>query len=278
MTISIVIPTFNDGQFLKRCLASVAAQTLPASEVIIVDDGSTSPDALDGLACAVQQFPATRVIRQLNAGPAAARNRGLDECSGEFVAFVDADDELTPNNLAWKREIFDKIPDAAAVFGGFLAVWPDGRRSQSDWRHYLGPLDASLIDRRGGIPGGLPLYMFRRTALEAIGGLDEELRVMEDFDAIIRLGRQGGRFAGSNELIYIRTIRPLSTSRGSLRRVFGATLKFLSKARSNRYFGRKELLRRYLEAVKRPVGVARLRLSLRQTRRQDRRCGRGRSI
>jgi glycosyltransferase involved in cell wall biosynthesis len=192
------------------------------------------------------------MIRQQNAGPAAARNRGLERCRSEFVVFVDADDELMPNNLACKFAMFS-APDLVAAFAGFTAISPDGRRFASTWRDYLGPLEPGLIGRRGGLPGGLPLYMFRTAALKEISGLDEDLRIMEDFDAIIRLGRAGGCFVGSNEPIYIRHIRPFSVSRGSSLRLFADTLKFLSKARRENYFGRMELLRRCLQAIVRVI-------------------------
>ena len=248
-SISVIVPTYDDGYLLEPCLASIAEQTMAAHEVIVVDDGSTNSDALLGLSRALKRFPTVRILRQSNAGPAAARNCGLRECDGDFVVFVDADDRLTPDSLAVKFANFDAAPEVVASFGGFIWVLEDGRRIESSWRDYHAPLQPNLIGKPGGIPGGLPLYMFRTTDLKALGGLDETLKVMEDFDLLIRLGRRGGIFAGSNGPTYIRHLRPQSHSRHSKLRALKGTFRFLSKARKHRYFDRLELSRRYFHAL-----------------------------
>jgi glycosyltransferase involved in cell wall biosynthesis len=82
--ISVVIPCFNGAQFLRETLESVRHQTYPAHEVIVVDDGSTD----DSAAIA---GPPVRVIRQTNQGESVARNRGIDEATANWIAFLDAD-------------------------------------------------------------------------------------------------------------------------------------------------------------------------------------------
>lgn len=90
MTLSIIIPAFNAASFIADCLASVVR---PGVEVIVVDDGST-----DGTGDIVEtDFPAVRVIRQPNQGVSAARNAGIRSATGDFLAFVDADDRLSPD-------------------------------------------------------------------------------------------------------------------------------------------------------------------------------------
>ena len=97
--ISLIIPVYNAGPWLAPCLASITAQTHPAWECILVDDGSTdqSPAACDEAVAADSRF---RVIHQANAGPAAARQTGLEAARGEWLCFVDGDDWLPPEYLA----------------------------------------------------------------------------------------------------------------------------------------------------------------------------------
>lgn len=92
-TVSVVIPCYNASPFLRETLDSVLAQTYPAAEVLVIDDGSTD----DSAAIAESYGPPVRVIRQENQGESVARNRGIDEAAGDWVAFLDADD-------LWHRE------------------------------------------------------------------------------------------------------------------------------------------------------------------------------
>src|SRR5215216_152427 len=95
--VSIIIPAFNAAEFIGETLASVAAQTFKNHEVIVVNDGS--PDTED-LERELKRYPARlQYIKQENRGAAAARNTGLRAASGEFVAFLDADDTWLPNFL-----------------------------------------------------------------------------------------------------------------------------------------------------------------------------------
>ena len=94
--LSLVVPVYNVAPFLERCMASLAAQKLDDMEIVIVDDGSTDscPEILADYAA---RHPQMRVIRQENGGLSAARNTGLDNISGEYLAFVDSDDWIEPH-------------------------------------------------------------------------------------------------------------------------------------------------------------------------------------
>jgi len=93
--ISVVIPVYNGAAFIQRCLDSVFAQAFPAEEVIVVDDGSTddTPNILD------RNKTRIRAIRQANSGRSTARNAGLRAARGDYVAFLDADDQFWPDHL-----------------------------------------------------------------------------------------------------------------------------------------------------------------------------------
>jgi glycosyltransferase involved in cell wall biosynthesis len=127
--ISVIIPLFNKAPFVARALQSVAAQTFTDFELIVVDDGSTD----DG-AKIVERFGDSRIrlIRQENAGPGAARNRGLAEARGELIAFLDADDEWLPQFLAESAQSLDTEASAAAVSSGYLE-FPAGDSRAKMW-------------------------------------------------------------------------------------------------------------------------------------------------
>jgi glycosyltransferase involved in cell wall biosynthesis len=115
--LSVIIPLFNKRAYVQRALESIAAQTLDDFEVIVVNDGST-----DGSDEIVKQFPdqRLRLINQPNAGPGAARNRGIAEARGELLAFLDADDEWTADYLQASVRALDDAPQAAAVTSGYV--------------------------------------------------------------------------------------------------------------------------------------------------------------
>ena len=131
MRVSIIIPLYNKAPYVRRALDSIAAQTLTDFEVIVVDDGSTD----DGAAI-VADYPDARfrMIRQLNAGPGAARNAGLAQVQGEFIAFLDADDEWLPNYLKVGVSQLENLgPEVASVTSGYIE-YPSGRSTESMWR------------------------------------------------------------------------------------------------------------------------------------------------
>ncbi len=94
-TISCIVPVYNSEAYLGQALDSILAQTLPATEIIIIDDGST--DATPMIAAKYARH--VSYIRQENQGPAGARNAGLRVASGDFLAFLDADDTWCPEKL-----------------------------------------------------------------------------------------------------------------------------------------------------------------------------------
>lgn len=104
--ISVIIPTHNGERLIAETLRSVLAQTLSPDEVIVVDDGST-----DGTADVVAGFPSpVRIVDNSRGGPAAARNRGIEEAQGPFIAFVDHDDLWREDKLALQMEAFREDP------------------------------------------------------------------------------------------------------------------------------------------------------------------------
>jgi GT2 family glycosyltransferase len=141
--VSVIVPLYNKAAFVRRALDSVASQTFADFETIVVDDGST-----DGGAAVVAEYADSRfrLVAQPNAGPGAARNRGVAEAAGEFLAFLDADDEWLPDYLGEGLRLLDDFSGAAAATSGYFEH-PPGLSREGMWRgrgiadgpHRLGP-------------------------------------------------------------------------------------------------------------------------------------------
>ncbi len=104
--VSVIVPVYNGATFLRETVGSVLGQTYAASEVIVVDDGSS--DASDQV---VAEFPAVRYLRKANGGPASARNLGITASSFEFLAFIDQDDLWHPAKLERQIACFEAEPE-----------------------------------------------------------------------------------------------------------------------------------------------------------------------
>jgi glycosyltransferase involved in cell wall biosynthesis len=128
--VSVIVPLYNKAPYVLRTLESIAAQGMADFEVIVVDDGST-----DGGADLVANFPDPRfrLVRQANAGPGAARNRGLREAAAPYVAFVDADDIWLPGFLEQNVALLERCRAAAAVGCGWFEH-PSGVFRPQRWR------------------------------------------------------------------------------------------------------------------------------------------------
>ena len=110
--VSVIIPTYNREKLISRAIESVLAQVYPVYEIIVVDDGST-----DATKSVLAPFNGKiKYIYQKNAGIAEARNRGIKESSGEYIAFLDSDDYWAPEKLAEQVKVLDANPQVGIVF------------------------------------------------------------------------------------------------------------------------------------------------------------------
>jgi glycosyltransferase involved in cell wall biosynthesis len=122
--ISVVTSLYNKGNCVERAIRSALGQTVPCSEILVVDDGSVDggPGVVEGI-----EDPRIRLIRQANRGPAGARSRGAEEGLGELIAFLDADDEWKPWFLESIVKLRGQCPDAGAYATAYEIQEPDGR-------------------------------------------------------------------------------------------------------------------------------------------------------
>ncbi|MFW5634392.1 MAG: glycosyltransferase family 2 protein [Erythrobacter sp.] len=182
--VSVVIPAYNRAATLGRAVASVLAQDHRALEVIVVDDGSTdaTPEVIAGLA-----DPRLRSVRQPNRGVSAARNRGIAEARGDFIAFLDSDDEWLPGKLARQLAVFAASGrEVGLVYGGLEILGADGVRSILP-RH-VGPVFEPLLVENV-LFGFSSNALMRSEVFETVGGFDESLPAIEDYDLALRIAR-----------------------------------------------------------------------------------------
>jgi glycosyltransferase involved in cell wall biosynthesis len=127
-TISVVIPCYNAAPFLCETLDSVFNQTYPVLEVLVIDDGST-----DGSGQIADSYgPPVRVIRQKNQGESVARNRGMDEARGDWIALLDADDRWVPYKLERQMDALRQAPDdVVCVYSDFVLFGSVRRQTMS---------------------------------------------------------------------------------------------------------------------------------------------------
>lgn len=187
--VSVVVPVYNCRPYLASCLESALAQTYPALEVIVVDDGST-----DGSAELLAAFAGRiRVVAQRNAGAAAARNLGASHARGSFLAFLDSDDTWDPEKTAAQVALLQRHPRAVATYCDHRTIDAAGQLTG-----YSEALDAPrssgriVEDLLHGVRIKSPtLVMLRRQVFEDVGGFDPTLRYAEDHDLFIRLALAG---------------------------------------------------------------------------------------
>lgn len=179
--VSVIIPTYNCGPLLPGAVKSVRAQGYSDYEIIVVDDGSTdeTSEVLRTLS-GEDLF----VIKQENAGPAAARNSGIAAAQGEWVAFLDADDLWLPGKLAAQLAIIQANPEVAFTFAGERRWYPNGRSEDVFYRGTGSPL---LLELLAGNRFGTPTVIVQRRCLEAVGMFDPSLTTGEDWDLWLRL-------------------------------------------------------------------------------------------
>jgi glycosyltransferase involved in cell wall biosynthesis len=212
LSVSVVIPCFNQGRFLAEAVASAAAQGELVSEIVVVDDGS-----MDETPTVATRDGTVRYLRQERRGLSEARNSGWRASSGDYVVFLDADDRLLPGAAAAGLETFLRWPHAAFVFGHYelidergvvLPTWrelrvaddrtfttgdfelvlPGGERagrSREPTRvtdHYTAMLRRNYISMHAAV-------VYRRAVLEEMGGFDPLLNALEDYELYLRVTR-----------------------------------------------------------------------------------------
>lgn len=179
--VSVIIPTFNRETLLPRALSSVLGQTGVSFELSVVDDGST-----DGTRALIEKdFPSVNYLHQNNQGPSAARNRGIERSRGQWIAFLDSDDEWLPGKLEAQLAFFRQNPSYRIL--QTEEIWiRNGKRVNAMNKHkkYGGFIFEKCLPLCAVSPSAV---MIHKSLFEEIGLFDESLPACEDYDLWLRI-------------------------------------------------------------------------------------------
>jgi glycosyltransferase involved in cell wall biosynthesis len=182
-TVSVVIPCYNQGRFLGEAIDSVLTQSVPAAEVIVVDDGSD-----DDTAAVTARYSSVAYVRQRNLGLAQARNRGLREAGGDYLVFLDSDDRLHPMALEVGVRELAAHPAAAFAFGRCLRIDVHGHPLPTVWPPLVGP-DAYHVLLGRNVIWTPAVAVFRRALCGRDLWFDASVDAAADYDLYLRLTR-----------------------------------------------------------------------------------------
>jgi glycosyltransferase involved in cell wall biosynthesis len=200
-TVSVVIPTYNRREYIEQSLDSVLNQTFSGFEVIVVDDGST-----DGTEEILQPYLSRiRYLRQKNSGAAVARNVGVRNAEGAYIAFMDSDDLSAPGHLQILHDFLERNHHCAMVIGN--GAYLEGRFHNRDT--VIPRAKGKLLEEKGvtvkdlfdGRIIRLQGTMTRKSVLEEVGLLDEWFRLSYDLDLSLRVIKNHP-IGFTNEIVY----------------------------------------------------------------------------
>lgn len=183
--ISVIIPTYNSSRYVTQAVDSVLAQTFDDLEVIVIDDGST-----DDTESVMSRYSSpVRYIKQTNGGVSRARNHGIEESRGRYVAFLDADDTWFPNKLEKQMEAIRSQPSYHVCYSAFLIVDSN-----------LAPIEVNRSKRQrtaledllmcGNVVGSICTVIYERSLFSKVGGFDPVLSQCADWDMWVRLAAE----------------------------------------------------------------------------------------
>ena len=181
MKISVIIPTFNRLDLLKRAIDSVLNQSIKPYDIIVVDDGSTD----DTSEMIQQKYKSINLIQQKNSGVSAARNNGIKNAQGDWIALLDSDDEWGENKL--EEQVNNLTDNPKYEFCHTNEIWiRNGIRVNQKKRHkkYGGFIFDKCLDICRISPSSV---LFNKNILNHVGWFDEKLPVCEDYDLWLRI-------------------------------------------------------------------------------------------
>lgn len=187
--VSVVIPSHGGGEFLKRSIDSVLSQTYDNVEVIVVDDNGIGSEAQIRTSIVMSLYVGNNRVKyichKVNRNGSAARNTGVRNSSGKYVAFLDDDDEYYPDNIETQVKVFEELPDEYGMtYCGRQKFYNNQLVSTSDSSHSGDILYEYLMHR---IEIGSPGFLMKKELYENLGGFDESFLRHQDWEFLCRV-------------------------------------------------------------------------------------------
>lgn len=183
--VSIIVPTYNRKSLISCAIDSVLRQTFEDFELLIVDDGST-----DNTGDFIKENYTDKRIRyfyQENQGQTYARNKALGHSVGEYICFLDSDDYWPTNKLEISLKVFEDNPDIDVVYGDEMVINHEGEElGREKIKRYSGNITKHLLVENF---IGMSASMVKADKIKEVGGMDEKVRVADDFSLWLRLSR-----------------------------------------------------------------------------------------
>jgi glycosyltransferase involved in cell wall biosynthesis len=208
--VSVIIPAYNSARHIGECLESVIKQTYEQIEIVLVDDGSTdnTVEILQEILRTNQSKKSIEIITQPNRGACSARNKGLRNCKGDYIQFLDADDILCPDKISVQVDLAQKYGDAVVFSGQWdrfhnhtdECSFPE-RGIYGDWQNTI---DWLVHSWEGNGMGQTGIWLCPREIIEKAGYWNEELSINQDgeFFSRVLLNADGIRYADESKVYY----------------------------------------------------------------------------
>lgn len=278
VTFSVIIPNYNNAATLARAIDSVLAQTHPAHEIIVVDDGSVD----DSRAVVCAYGDRIRYVYQANAGVSAARNAGASLATGGWLAFLDADDTFVPERLAWHADWIARDGDLDFLLGDQDFRTPDGALMHRSID--VTPFGRELLARHPGqteivLDAGdfgplladgfaeIRTLSLPRATFHRLGGFPLGKKIGEDLHLVVRLcaiSRRAGVLARTLADYYIYPASAIRRDAVAAQQVFIATLEELASELQGAPAGLRRGLREKIRQARLSLAYMYLRKQLRR--------------
>ncbi len=221
--VSVIIPTYNREEYICETIQSVLSQTFKDFEIIVIDDGST-----DNTKKKLEAFGSKiKLIEQKNSERAIARNNGVQNSSGEYIAFIDSDDLWINTKLEKQVEVLDNLKDIILTYSQCLRVDSQSNQRKTAKRQlqgYSGTIFEDLLFRNFIVS---PTPLIRRTSFEQTSGFQTKYIPYEDWEFWLRLSLLGEFYFLSEPLAYYRIHPQQSVQRTSAEKIERVTTLLL---------------------------------------------------